>query len=159
MPETTAPNLFAAAKAYVVAMRKLEPEFRHGIATSVAMPFYLLAGFAFELSLKAVVLRCTGDQASLRRIGHDLQAAAAEATRSGLQINDDGSFARMISRLSPVHKGLEARYVPDVEELSLPGPGLVLQVIVSLLGRAEEQIDVWCDNGCDPATARLRRRR
>ncbi len=63
MNETSAPDLFAAAKGYAVAMTRLVPDFEAvGLATSVAMAFYLLAGFAIELSLKAIVLRTRNDR-------------------------------------------------------------------------------------------------
>lgn len=153
MAETTPANLFAAARSYVVAMMKLLPEFEHGMANATAMPYYLLAGFAFELSLKAVILRTGSDHTRLRRLGHDLTAIGEAAVASGFVLDELGMTSEMIDRLSTVHKGLVFRYVPDVEVINLPSPARVLQTLSALLQHIEASFDVWCDLGVDPSTA------
>lgn len=146
VPQTSAENLFAAAKAYHLAMSKLSPDFDAGIATAVAMPFYLLAGFCLELSCKAVILRTRHSQAKLKRLGHDLRALEHEVRCCGLRVEDDGQFTKLVDRLHPIHSEFQARYVPDVETIILPGPGLVLDLLLVHLERCENQFDVWGDD-------------
>jgi hypothetical protein len=144
MTDTSAPNLFAAAKSYGVAMARLLPDFEaEGPAAAIAMPFYLLAGFAIELSLKAVVLRTHSNVAELRKLGHDLDAAFRAATTCGFTSSDHGEFGKLVARLSPIHKGLVARYVPDVPVIDLPGPMLVLKLLADHFSDVERQFDVW----------------
>jgi hypothetical protein len=141
---TSAPNLFAAAKAYAVAMNRLLPDFQEsGLSAAIAMPFYLLAGFAFELSLKAVVLHVERNEPALKKIGHDLPSAFNAARAVGYQVDDGGTLEQMISKLGPPHAAFVARYVPDVELIMFPGPRLLQTVLADHLHRVESQFEIW----------------
>lgn len=142
--DTTAANLFAAAKSYFMAARLLLVSME-GVTAASAIPFYFLSGFAIELALKAVVLRVNADQRELRSIGHDLRKALNAAETCGLSELDPGMFS-MIARMSESHAGLAFRYIPDVEVMDMIGPGLLDALLARLILTIESEFDVWEDH-------------
>ncbi len=51
----------------------------------------------------------------------------------------------MVSGLNRTHRDFSFRYVPDVEVISVIGPGRILLVLAAMLADVENQFDIWQD--------------
>ena len=109
------------------------------------MPFYFLAGFAVELAFKAVILRSGSGEEVLRKLGHRLDDCYLSAQKCGFVPTDKDSTDRMVSGLNRTHRDFSFRYVPDVEVISVIGPGRILLVLAAMLADVENQFDIWQD--------------
>lgn len=141
MPQTTVDNLFTAAKANALAVRELYKSLGH--TPSVVLPIHFLAGFAFELSLKAVIFAKRGDESELRRLGHDLLACLASAKSEGYIVPPGFGIEEVIEAIAPAHLALEYRYIPDVEVVQTVRLNHLLPALAKHIDSVEVQFEVW----------------
>lgn len=141
MPQTIVDNLFMAAKANAVAVRELYKSLSR--TPSVELSLHFLAGFAFELSLKAAIFARRADEAGLRRLGHDLLACLASAKSAGYAVPPGFAIEEVIEAIAPAHLALEYRYVPDVEMVQTAALRHLLPALGKHIDAIEAQFEVW----------------
>ncbi len=115
-----------------------------GRRPAVQLPFYFLAAFAFELTLKAVVCAQGGKARDLRVLGHDLRKALAAAKRCGYVVPEGFGIEAIIYVLSDGHRQLEYRYIPAEREiLTAAKPDALVLALRMHIEAIEAQFDVW----------------
>ena len=125
--------LFENAQSYLLSIRILnrQPAEYHDNYTAA---FYLLAAFAVELFLKAVIRHRTNKEADIENLRHDLRKALKKAYEVGL--TDDKNplleLPTLVSMLSDNHKNLTFRYTQDVDSILVPHPDMVIRVLDEL---------------------------
>lgn len=138
---TSASTLFMGAWSYKNAMQLLAGKVDQPGQHNLNAPYFLLAGFSFELALKAV-LRATGmtdDQ--LRKLSHDLSGSYKAALLTGFAPTNATRLVDVITKLCRPHGEFLMRYIPaGVDAIGLPHPDLTLDVLVVLLNDIEDQV-------------------
>lgn len=137
---TTPPNLIINATAYFMAAEKLDvAELDEASFARIAPAFYLLVGFAIELSLKAFILQSTGDQKRIAGLGHDLVRLESEAQAAGFQANSP-LMTSLVATMADYHRTHVFRYPPDAAVLDVPAPELVIPVLSAHLEQMRKRI-------------------
>ena len=139
-----ADNLFAAGKGYAIAVRELTKSLP--TSPAVELPLHFLAGFAFELSLKAAVFATHRNEAQLRILGHDLIACLASAKTDGYQVPQGFGIEEVIEAIAPAHAAFEYRYVPDVEKIQTAAQRHLLPALGKHIDAIESQFEVWTNS-------------
>jgi hypothetical protein len=128
-------NLLTNAASYANALATI-PMAGVGVYADGEPAFWLLSGFAIELSLKAAVLHATGDERLLRSIGHDLCRAGVEASNVGFKTSPE--VCQLIEILGHGHKDCSYRYTREGQVVRTTLPhyvALVLPEHVKLVAR------------------------
>jgi hypothetical protein len=123
---TTPVNVIDNATAYLMAAEKLDvADLEDASFSRIAPAFYLLVGFAIELSLKAFILQATGDQRQIETLRHDLLQIETEAEAAGF-VAVDWRLGNLVATMADHHRSHVFRYTPDASNLDVPAPELVI---------------------------------
>ena len=134
--------MFLAAKSFATAVQKLTPAIKG--SPGLQLPTSFLAGFAFELSLKAVISRSGGPDGELKVLGHDLREAFREALRCGYKPPEGFGIRECIEVMADAHHELGYRYIaPEVEQIQTAKPDKLSIALKGHFDAIEQQFDVW----------------
>lgn len=138
---TSASTLFMGAWSYKNAMELLISKVDQPGQHNLNAPYFLLAGFSFELALKAV-LRATGmTDGELRKLSHDLSESYKAALLTGFVPTNATKLVDVITKLCRAHREFLMRYIPaSVDAIALPLPDLTLEALKILLSDIENQV-------------------
>ncbi len=129
----TADGMFLVAQAYANSAAKLAQADHPTHPMSHLPAISMLAGFSFELALKAVVLAAGGAQGELKAIGHDLGKAYAAASSVGFAPRRAEAVQRALLSISAQHREHQFRYLPDVPKMQVAKPETLLPVLDDLV--------------------------
>jgi hypothetical protein len=136
MSMTDAEKLFFAGGAHARAA--------HAIATAaqanvhMAVPFYLLLGFAVETVLKAAYMHHGGEMKKAKQeIGHDLPKALVAAEELGF-VPQNQQIKWLVDTMADVHQNHTFRYLTGEGELCVAQEDASLRIVDDLIAQVGE---------------------